>query len=67
MADFCWGCTEEIFGEEYAPKNDMRGLCAETEIVQVLCEGCSGMIWVDHEGRRYEPKEGSDDHQANPP
>ena len=48
MADFCYQCTEEFFGD--APdKNDMAGLCKDDEVAHVLCEDC-GYIWVDHEG-----------------
>lgn len=53
MAQFCWDClAEEIFPE--APeRNDFAGLCAEGEMVSVLCEG-HGVIWVDHQGRRVQ-------------
>ena len=56
MADFCWDCTEEMFGPESAPVNDFRHLISEEEhkrdyVMEVLCEGC-GFIRVDHNGKR---------------
>ena len=59
MADFCYDCTEELFGQQYAPKNDMSGLVSREEYEQhgitakVLCEGC-GFIEVDHRGKWLE-------------
>tara|TARA_Y100000361_G_scaffold66395_1_gene58355 strand:+ start:1280 stop:1465 length:186 start_codon:yes stop_codon:yes gene_type:complete len=59
MADFCYDCTEELFGQKYAMNNDMSGLVSAEEYQQhgitakVLCEGC-GIIEVDHRGRRLE-------------
>ena len=49
MADFCRQCTIVVFGEEYADKNDMQGLCEPDEMAAVLCEHC-GHTWVDNEG-----------------
>tara|TARA_R100000005_G_C4851467_1_gene117602 strand:- start:321 stop:506 length:186 start_codon:yes stop_codon:yes gene_type:complete len=59
VADFCYDCTEELFGQHYAPKNDMRNIVSQKEYQEhgitanVLCEGC-GFIEVDHLGRRIE-------------
>ena len=59
MADFCYDCTEELFGQKEALNNDMSGLVSAEEHQQhgmtdkVLCEGC-GIIEVDHRGRRLE-------------
>ena len=58
MADFCWECTEELFGQQYARLNDFRNLISKEEyerdyVMRVLCEGC-GWIIVDHNGRRVE-------------
>ena len=59
MADFCYDCTEELFGQQYAKNNDMAGIVSREEHEQhgmtakVLCEGC-GLIEVDHRGRRLE-------------
>ena len=59
MADFCYDCTEELFGQKYAINNDMSGLVSKEEYeqygitVKVLCEGC-GFIEVDHRGKRLE-------------
>ena len=53
MADFCFSCTFELFGEEYADKNDFVGLCKEDEVATVLCEGC-GLIEVNHDGFRID-------------
>lgn len=53
MADFCWSCTEELFGEELASQNDMKGLCLEDESIVVLCEGC-GTIEVNSVGFRVD-------------
>ena len=50
MADFCYRCTEDIFGKEYIDKNDMKGLCKSHEMTMVLCEGC-GPIWVNYLGK----------------
>ena len=51
MADFCFSCTFELFGEEYADKNDFVGLCKEDEVAMVLCEGC-GLIERNCDGFR---------------
>ena len=53
MADFCWSCTAELFGEEFAPENDMKGLCKEDESTLVLCEGC-GVIEDNSDGFRID-------------
>ena len=53
MADFCWSCTAELFGEEYAEKNDFTGLCEEDESMFVFCEGC-GTIEVNLDGFRID-------------
>ncbi len=59
MADFCYDCTEELFGQQYAKDNDMASIVSREEYEQhgitakVLCEGC-GFIEVDHRGRRLE-------------
>jgi|TARA_B100000287_G_scaffold268328_1_gene252355 hypothetical protein len=59
MADFCYDCTEELFGQKHAVKNDMSGIVSAEEYqkhgitAKVLCEGC-GIIEVDHKGRRIE-------------
>ena len=34
MADFCWECTEELFGQQYAPVNDFRNLISKEEYEQ---------------------------------
>lgn len=54
MADFCRQCTIRYFGEEYADRNDMRGLSTPQDDLSelypvVLCEGC-GCIQVDSKG-----------------
>jgi hypothetical protein len=51
MADFCFDCTIRHFGQEYATRNDMAGLCKEDEMIGTLCEGCGGG-YFDHEGKR---------------
>tara|TARA_R100001163_G_C5059988_1_gene196723 strand:- start:343 stop:528 length:186 start_codon:yes stop_codon:yes gene_type:complete len=59
VADFCYDCTEELFGQQYAKDNDMASIVSREEYEQhgitakVLCEGC-GFIEVDHRGRRLE-------------
>ena len=53
MADFCFSCTYELFGEEYAKKNDFAGLCKEDESMFVSCEGC-GTIEVNSDGFRID-------------
>lgn len=52
MADFCMGCSLEVFGED---TKDLADLSTETDTKAgkfpvVLCEGC-GQIQVDHTGR----------------
>ena len=56
MADFCYQCTEKLFGKEFAPGNDFHSMITKSEVdkgflLPVLCEGC-GYIMVDHEGRK---------------
>lgn len=51
MADFCYQCTADLFGAEYAPNNDMAGIAKPDYMVGVLCEGCSGWVFVDSEGK----------------
>ena len=51
MADFCYHCTVDMFGEEYAERNDFSGLVKEGKFLTGLCEGC-GIITVDHEGKK---------------
>ena len=53
MADFCFSCTYELFGEEYAKKNDFARLCKEDESMFVSCEGC-GTIEVNSDGFRID-------------
>lgn len=59
VADFCYECTEELFGQQYAKNNDMAGIVSREEYEQhgmtakVLCEDC-GVIEVDHRGKRIE-------------
>jgi hypothetical protein len=40
VADFCRGCTAELFGREYADRNDLGGVAGEGEVILALCEGC---------------------------
>jgi hypothetical protein len=52
MADFCYECTEKLFGD--GSGNDLSGITTEAQEVQaryahVLCEGC-GPIQVDSLG-----------------
>jgi hypothetical protein len=56
MADFCLDCTIELFGKNYAEKNDFRGIISKEVVddgylASVLCEGC-GFIMVDNLGKR---------------
>ena len=53
MADFCFSCTHELFGEEYAEKSDFSGLCKEDESLLVVCEG-SGTIEVKSDAFRID-------------
>ena len=56
MADFCYQCTEYLFGKEFADRNELSGLCEPTEtVVNVLCEGC-GIIEVDSNGVRIQTR-----------
>ncbi len=52
MADFCYSCAEEHLGIA-GVNNDFKGLCADNEVLEVLCEGC-GPIEVDSKGKRVE-------------
>jgi hypothetical protein len=47
MADFCKQCSIENFDSDMG---DLKGLCQEDYIVEVLCEGC-GPVYVNHEGK----------------
>lgn len=41
MASFCWGCTIDLMGEQYADRNDMvRPDLTDHEFVSDLCEHC---------------------------
>ena len=51
MASFCYQCTEELFGEEHADKNDFVGLVRHKERYFGLCDGC-GWITMDKNGKR---------------
>ena len=53
MADFCYECTSELFGEEHADKNDFAGFVRGNERYYVMCEGC-GWITVDKDGKKVE-------------
>jgi hypothetical protein len=53
-ADFCLDCNKEIFSLDFS---DFEGMCLPGETIQVLCEGCGGMITVDHEGKKVDGKE----------
>jgi hypothetical protein len=50
MAEYCTDCARKIFGLP----SDFKGLCEKggTDYAEVLCEGCGGIILVDHEGTR---------------
>jgi hypothetical protein len=49
MAEYCQQCAERLFG---CDTQDLSGLCDPGETIWELCEGCGGMVEVDHEGRR---------------
>lgn len=51
MADFCYECSERIFGEDFG---DLAGLCSRGEAARVLCEGCGELIYVDYRGHRVD-------------
>lgn len=57
MADFCRDCTIELFGAEFADKNDLAGLCEEGEMISALCEGCGDFHWFNSEGERVDMEE----------
>lgn len=69
MADFCWQCSQDMFGSPDAPvKSDFHGLLSKEDfykgyLLPVLCEGC-GYIHVDPLGRRSEFKEDAKDAHA---
>jgi len=63
MAEFCRQCSIDVFGED---SEDFKGLSTPEDTENemycvVLCEGCAGMIQVDHEGNRVTPY----DHDTN--
>ena len=53
MASFCYNCTAQLFGEEYADRNDFAGIVHTDERYYCLCEGC-GWTTVDKDGKRVE-------------
>lgn len=63
MAEFCMECSENIFGADFG---DFANICEEGGKARVLCEGCGCMIWVDHTGKRIEPKKGESSSNADP-
>lgn len=52
VADFCYQCTEHLYGTENAPNNDFAISVdkAPWPLRVVLCEGC-GTTLVDAQGR----------------
>ena len=56
MANFCYQCASELFGEENAERNDFAGYVRGNERYYVLCEGC-GWITVDKHGERVDEDE----------
>jgi len=56
MANFCYQCASELFGEENAERNDFAGYVRGNERYYVLCEGC-GWITVDKHGKRVDEDE----------
>lgn len=52
MAEFCRGCTEQIFGKECADKAYSEKICKEDEMLPILCEGCGEVVFIDWEGRK---------------
>ena len=56
MANFCYQCAAEMFGEENAINNDFAGAVRKKERYFCLCEGC-GWITVDGDGIRVEEDE----------
>ena len=57
MAEFCRDCSIRYLGPDAAKY--AGGLCERGETTTMLCEGCGGIIEVDHEGRRI-IEDGSD-------
>ena len=53
MADFCYECTIDLFGEQNAEENDFSGIVRGRERYFCLCEGC-GWITVDKNGKKIE-------------
>ena len=53
MADFCYDCTTDLFGQEYADTNEFAGIVRNDEMFFCLCEGC-GWITVDKDGKKIE-------------
>ena len=51
MADFCYDCSQEIFGN--GEDNDFRHPLGIQQALTCLCEGC-GWITVDKNGKRIE-------------
>jgi len=50
MADFCYDCTAELFGD--GKRNDFADEWGEDrDLWNVLCEGC-GFIVVDKSGKK---------------
>lgn len=57
MADFCRTCTIELFGEEFADKNDMvMPSMPDDHVIIGLCEHC-GPGWFDNKGNRIDSKD----------
>jgi hypothetical protein len=56
MANFCYQCTEKLFGKEDAINNDFSGIVRKRERYYCLCEGC-GWITVDGDGMIVEEDE----------
>ena len=48
MADFCGQCSEALFGELCLTKPNIK----DDEILNILCEGCGKMVWIDKSGYR---------------
>lgn len=49
MADFCFDCTAELYGDAYADRNEMAH--ANDDLVWWLCEGCGAHCFTP-EGKR---------------
>lgn len=64
MAEFCWQCTAEEYGEEYASRNDFRDKrLGEGWVTFNLCEGC-GLAATDREGRCTEHADPTEPHST---